>query len=153
MNTDRLKQIAEWLEEGAIHVDPSGSKYAFMMHFWKENVGVERVQEVANENNLNWVPGDCGAAMCIGGAAEQFFGDKQEIESLIENDEYDDEEYAASLLGLDNLDAQKLFYPWNHFVVGETPLTPQCAAKVIHHLIETGKVDWSIIDGISTRYE
>lgn len=153
MNIERLKHIAEWLEGGAVHVDASGSKYAFMMELWNSNLGQYTIQDKAQNSNLDWVPGDCGAAMCIGGAAEKFFGDKQKIKDLIERDEYDDEEYAAELLDLDDLDAQKLFYPWNYFVVGATPLTPQGAAKVIYHLIETGKVDWSIIDGISTRYE
>ncbi len=153
MNIERLKHIAEWLEGGAIHVDASGSKYAFMMEFWNSKLGLHTIQEKAQNSNLDWVPGDCGAAMCIGGAAEQFFGDERKIEALMEDQEYEGDEYAADLLGLEYRQAQILFYPWNNFRVGATPITPQGAAKVIYHLIETGKVDWSIIDGISTRYE
>lgn len=153
MNIERLTEIAEWLEGGAVHVSNNGEKYAFIMDFWKADIGKNGVQEHAKAGNLDWMPGDCGGAMCIGGAAEQFFGDEGEIEEMKREDEYCSDQYAAGLLGLPKDQAWDLFYPWTNYRVNDVPLTPQRAAKVIYHLIETGEVDWSILEGVESNKE
>jgi len=53
MNTERLAEIAEWLETGA----PEKNGVAFDMRRFK-------------------LATDCGTTCCIGGAAVQFFGNK-----------------------------------------------------------------------------
>ena len=149
MNIERLTEIAEWLEGGAIHTTEDGRKYAFMMDFWDISLGSEEIQGQAKENGLDWIPGDCGSAMCIGGATEQFFGDANEIEKLKADDDYNCDNYAGDLLGLNHDTAYNLFYPWSNFRVKDVPLTPERAAKVIYHLINTGKVDWTVLEGVT----
>lgn len=78
---------------------------------------------------------DCGTCGCIGGWAQALLSKKGEPEEFEPRD----------LLGLTSDEAEELFYPrlpndrlWNSVTIPE-------AVKVLDHLIETGKVDWSII--------
>lgn len=163
MNTERLTKIAEWLEEGAIHVAEDGYKYAFSMDYWMTYLGEDEIETYAEDENLSWMPGECGGAMCIGGAAQQFFGTEGDMKEFIEGSEFNegdyrvhytrsrdpDEPYAAHLLGLTYNQARSLFHPWLEFKTETKDLSPQNAAHVVRHLMKTGVVDWSIIPGIS----
>lgn len=143
-DNNRLEEIAKWLDNGAIHVTED-VKYGFMMAYWKEDsLDMETVQE-EYENVLNWMPGDCGGAMCIGGAAEEFFGTDEECLKHESGTSF-----GAKLLSLTYEDANKLFFPWEEFTIDDFQITPEKAAQVVRHLIKTGEVDWSILEGVET---
>ncbi len=141
-NIERLEHIAQWLEDDAKHVQKIGNEEVvttFWMDVWNEPLEWSDKEAI---KELDWTPGECGAAMCIGGAAEQFFNKKEEG--------FKD---AKELLGLEIYQGQMLFYPWDFFSnLFDEPITPQMAAKVIRHLISTGEVDWSILPGVE-RFE
>lgn len=129
MNKERIIAIAEWLEGGATHVTPDGEKIGFDMEYW--NIRTSRVFEYDNP----YVSPECGTVMCIGGAAEQFFGNEGEI--TVET------ATAAGLLGLDPNLAEKLFYPWDedwYTSAGKPDLTPEYMAGVLRRLVDTGKL-------------
>lgn len=138
MNIERIEQIIAWLENGAIHVDAHGNRYSFDMDYW--NLNFEEESLVPPED----FPSDCGTAMCIGGAAEQFFGTEggkrevaqKELSSV-------DEKHAAHLLGLDFDLAMELFYPWDenwYLEAGRPQLTPEYMAGVLRRLLDTGEL-------------
>jgi hypothetical protein len=130
MNIERLEIIAKWLEAGAPHVDGT---YGFNMDVFL----LHNRQDYSGEY--------CGTAMCIGGAAIQFF-------SKLASNCRNKDARARDLLGLADVEAKKLFYPYTldrHFKNSRdwewSQIKPQDAAKVIRHLIDTGEVDWEII--------
>lgn len=124
MRVDRLEEIAKWLDDGAIHVTAGGTVYGFNMGYWDNSV-----DDIVEEDAAAAESQGCGSVMCIGGAAEQFYG-----------------EYASEALGLDRYTSRRLFYPRDHFTKTEyEDLTPENCAKVIRHLIKTGNVDWEIL--------
>ena len=131
MNVERIMKIVDWLESGAVHETAGGTKIGFDMSYWDSNIEEE---DLGCFDNPEFPHGHCGTAMCIGGAAQQFFG----TDTL-----EDDEGYAASLLGLPKDLAYKLFYPWNYdwyTDAGQTPLTPKYMAGVLRRLIKTGEL-------------
>ena len=94
---------------------------------------------------------ECGTVCCIAGAATQFFNDEngeiageafeKSAESWTGTGEADWLVVASEaryLLGLERLQAKELFEP----NVRWTSITPEIAAKVIRHLMETGEVNW-----------
>lgn len=129
MNKERLKIISDWLRGGAKYVDDKDNVYTFNMNYWKAPA-----EEVLKEDIQPWNT-DCGTFMCIGGAVQQFFGDKDRLT------------YARELLDLDYETSEALFYPEGFSVMDWSYITPNQAADVIDHLIETGEVDWSIARG------
>lgn len=130
MNLERLNIIAEWLEAGA----PHKNGYGFNMNTWYST------DETDYANN------ECGTVMCIGGAAQQFFGGPSSFKS-----DYDEDIMSAGeLLGLDYDTAHSLFYPpddknyydpTSYYCKG-----PKEVAEVVRHLMETGEVDWALTD-------
>lgn len=128
MNKERIIAIAEWLENGAVHITPAGETVGFDMKLWYEEV------EADFEFENTEFPAECGTAMCIGGAAEQFFGKGIRAKS---------DAYAADLLGLDCMIADQLFYPWEtdwYKAGGRQPLTPKYMAGVLRRLVDTGEL-------------
>jgi hypothetical protein len=148
MHIERLTELAEWLEAGAPH---KNGVVAFDM-----NVGVAH--------------NGCGTVCCIAGAAVQFFSplasdyasDAEDSydQAVLENDYNNGEATLASqcdflrvgrdaqaLLGLDLETAEALFKPesehWGEAIWDE--ITPMKAARVVRHLIATGRVDWDIV--------
>lgn len=85
---------------------------------------------------------ECGSCGCIGGWTEALFlSDRVELPS---------EEETRGLLGLDYDEGSDLFYPPREqipeWVDSEWKnILPRHAVQVLDHLLETGKVDWSII--------
>lgn len=79
----------------------------------------------------------CGSPSCIGGWALKLNGEKP---TGAWN--------ATELPGLTHIQALHLFYPGLEFELrsNSSPYgaTPQQAARVLDHLIETGNVDWSV---------
>lgn len=127
MNVERIETIIAWLENGAVHIDEDGTRIGFDMDYWFGELG-----ESEKEESLS----GCGTAMCIGGAAEQFFG--TEVPGTDSTSET-----AADLLGLPLDLADKLFYPWGkawYEKAGRQDLTPEYMAGVLRRLIETGEL-------------
>jgi len=111
MNKERLSTIADWLEAGG---DSTGC-HKFNMAYWDN--GQEDYTGTA-----------CGTAMCIGGAADAFFGGE-----------------VAESLGLDNLKTHALCHP-SEIDMSWDKITPQAAATVVRHLITFGVVDWRLAE-------
>lgn len=123
MNVDKLTEIAEWLEAGAPERD-----YVNEFH-------------MANFIRAN----GCGTSCCIAGAAVQFECHGACGSTL---DTYSAPEVykaAKGLLGLSEETAQELFYAesiQDDRFKGLNDIGPQWAARVIRHLIATGRVEW-----------
>lgn len=117
MNIDRLTEIAEWLEAGAL-----------------------RRQEVRGFNMERFCDGDaeCGTVLCICGAAIAF--DAHRSNAKLGELEYANEERGAHILGLNIGTANKLFYPRS--IDAWDRITPEHAGRVIRNLIATGQVNW-----------
>jgi hypothetical protein len=141
MNRELLTKIAEWLEAGAPH---EAGISTFHMNYFIEPMYEE---EYAEDYEKGFLPNPihgCGTACCIAGAAWQFHHkDNPENQGRYLQDCHTD---VADLLDLPYNDSHRLFY-------GEDPegdtvdlnkVTAEQAAKVIRHLLATGKVDWSI---------
>lgn len=127
MNIQRLEKIAQWLEAGALHTEGPG----FHMNSWLE------------PNSVDCMGNMCDTVMCIGGAAEQLFGDDVEWPPL----QYPStiKEYrivmAATILELDIDIASQLVYPtmttYDDVEVGDATFT-------VRNLMETGEVVWNL---------
>lgn len=83
----------------------------------------------------------CGTVACIGGWIQTLFTDgTREIGSI----------EAGKLIGIDYDQATSLFYPETDngdLTDLAWKATPAQAVRVLDHLKETGKVDWSVMDG------
>jgi hypothetical protein len=122
------------LEGGAIHRHGKGTLIGFDMSFWT----VKKSDDVGSNPEF---PDHCGTAMCIGGAAIEFFGGSSRISYDLGEDETI--ERAAHILGLDILVARDLFFPWGKYwyeSAESPPLVPSYMAGVLRRLIETGKL-------------
>lgn len=125
LNLCRLNVLAEWLEAGA---PEAKGVDAFDIRVWN----VER---------------ECGTVCCLAGAAVQWWGDPtnrpEEFGIFERGDQYITQ--GAEILGLSRQNANKLFtgFPGAHSGLNASPISPKCAARVVRHLIKTGKVDWS----------
>lgn len=82
---------------------------------------------------------DCGTAACIAGWTNAILGNP--------DSEYDDATDAAARLGLDEREADDLFTPRGFDVKGR--FTRAQAVAVLDHLLETGKVDWSVAEKVA----
>lgn len=116
MNKERLSIIADWLEAGGDNKDG----YKFNMAYW--DMGQEDYADTA-----------CGTAMCIGGAADTFFGEEG-AESLGLGSAMHHGTKADQLCHPSGVDV-----PWDK-------ITPQAAATVVRHLITFGVVDWRLAE-------
>lgn len=128
LNADKLLVLAD-----AIEVMEHGSYFdqlpGFDMHVWNED----------------WcdadLPNDCGTASCIGGTAQVLFGlDTATEVYLFLSDTEDDQ----GVVDEDWTTLHDLFFPHEGHIYWNA--TPEQAAKVIRHLVATGKVEWSILD-------
>lgn len=88
----------------------------------------------------------CGTCACIAGWASALLGpvtDELEDNEMIE--------VGSKLLGLEDRTARELFIPWinsnldHSWFQNINDIPPKAGAMVLDHLLETGKVDWSII--------
>lgn len=152
MNTERLEEIARWLEGGAPH---AGVTFKMNTGISLDLSSLEELSVPAAAEAVN----SCGTACCIAGAAVQFFGtdyttvligyaeaalnradddDIADVLRWIDNEASwgDIREEAAELLGLDNND---LFYA-KPFEMKDVDAA--WAARTIRHLLATGEVDW-----------
>ncbi|AMR57382.1 hypothetical protein vB_PsyM_KIL3b_0136 [Pseudomonas phage vB_PsyM_KIL3b] len=139
-NKQALIKVAEWLEDGAQHVNiDNGHKIdKFDMEYGVTNNG-------------------CGTACCIAGAIVQFEGLIRPVlsGSAVFFDEVDDETnevvegvctLATNHLGIDKDTAAQLFVPWEYFNHNSCSefSDPDRAAQVVRHYLETGVVDWDM---------
>ena len=86
----------------------------------------------------------CGTCGCIGGWTEAIFKDEIEVARNIPPElPFDRVGRAAYVLGLDRDTAHDLFFPGE---LDYALITQQQALVVIHHLLNTGDVDWGLID-------
>ena len=90
---------------------------------------------VAGDEHFDMRNWDCGTSACIGGWTDRLCGPPGNRDSTV----------TARTLGLDEEVANELFF------MTETPVrmmdvTREHAVRVLDHLLETGEVDWSIID-------
>lgn len=156
MNKERLLELAAALEDGTY----KELGIRFNMDHWIEPRKRGR--------------GQCGSTSCIGGTTLLMFDQdnvqKQKVttfdperqeEVKVEtlqwvgrgsiHDNHPGEAKARKLLGLDKKTADKLFYPYQLDRDDEDRnfdwenITPKQAAQVIRHLVDTGKVDWTVI--------
>jgi len=111
MNKERLSIIADWLEAGG---DSTGC-YKFNMAYW-------------DNGKDDYTGSACGTAMCIGGAADAFFGGD-----------------SAESLGLDSTKTYDLCHPLE-IDMSWDKIIPQAAATVVRHLITFGVVDWRLAE-------
>lgn len=100
------------------------------------------IEEEYNYILNNIKEGDCNTCACIGGWAVAVLGDN----SI--NMQHGFMEYGAQLLGLTDMEAAKLFTPWD--VENNPPLAgepfkagPKEAVKVLTHMLETNEIDWN----------
>jgi len=117
MNKERLSIIADWLEAGG----DNRVGYGFNMNQW------------LTKGVTDYTGNKCGTAMCIGGAADTFFG-----------------EHNAESLGLGSANksgtkADQLCHPSGVDILWDE-ITPQAAATVVRHLITFGVVDWRLAE-------
>lgn len=120
MNTERILQVAAEIEAMPHAVEREDPDLEFDLEF--ENAGF---------NMLTWNDAEpCGTVCCIGGHIAPTGNDKLT--------------QVAQQLGISIDTADLLCHPllpvydWGR-------ITPAQAARVLRHLAETGKVDWSII--------
>lgn len=138
MNKERLSKLADWLEAGAPHEHVEFDMGSFL--------GLTD----ANGNMTQNVKEACGSLCCIAGCAAQFFAPDELVAAIeIGGVGYNVLHIATKALDLDMKDARLLFLPPTNDLayVGYSydNITPKMAAKVIRHLIKTGKVDWRVI--------
>ena len=125
MNIVNLNKLIEFLESEC-------ATQHFNMKQWIKPVRGKGFP--ATQQEIEEFENACGTACCIGGWAQLMHikdGYKRHINS------------AEAYLGLDHEIAHELFYPTDPYIYLKDP---KLAAKVLRHLVETGEVDWSIID-------
>ncbi len=135
MNKERLLAVADIVEKG--HHKFNGIDAVLMMGDWLEpNIGEDYIP--IRSDLKDPTVQHCNTAACIAGFTCLIFDYK---EASIHNYEYDVAKKAAELLELDREQSSYLF-------VGRTynDITGPNAAKVIRHFVETGDVDWTIIE-------
>lgn len=113
MNTERLREISDWLKADA--PEKNGVAGFYMPLFWAEK--------------------SCGTVCCIGGTAAKWWGENPDIEPMASA-------VGRDILGLSDDAADELFFVSRCMDVYLTDITPAWAARCIDHLIATGVVDW-----------
>lgn len=112
MNTERLREISDWLKAGA---PERGGVVEFNMAEW------------SGESESG-----CGSICCIGGTAQAWYS-KSDGRGWISSSHF---------LGLTEEQAEELFFASNSVGNQLHTITPAWAARCIDHLIATGVVDW-----------
>lgn len=146
-NIQALVKVAQWLEQGAPHVEVG--PFEIGRFDMGESISVDD----------EW----CGTACCIAGAVSQFEGLVHPDEALFAfGAPFFDTEGSVGLmtkvaihLGIDDDTAAMLFVPWDHFSHDrESEFSdPARAAKVIRHFISTGVVDWDLFPFFEEKYK
>lgn len=144
LKQDKLLELADFIEK--MPQGKYGVKSGFEMRTWSLDWCLNGRRE------------DCGTVSCIGGSAQLLWRLEDQVdvyttlsddpEMLVMFDEDTAEEDLVEHVDYNTLDA--LFYPgyepaWN--------ATPHEAARVIRYLVETGKVDWTIIEKMEVEPE
>lgn len=122
MNKERILHLADAIETGS------------------EILGFNMNYEYATLDDPSCDKSDhgCGTVACILGWTVHLFCKRPTLCQL------QDRHLAASLLAINEDKAYHLFYPSQRYGVKYSEVTPQKAARVLRHLAETGKVDWSV---------
>ena len=149
LNVDLLTKIRNEL------VKKEGQKFVFDMNYF-----VRIPEENVKVDGGHVEPSLCGTQCCIAGLAtilgnpasvKEKFSKELESGHLYTNLGHyhlDNEIEARKLLGLSIVKSHQLFYgnlPNGQSIDLET-IKPEHAVTVIDHLIETGKVDWSLVE-------
>jgi hypothetical protein len=132
---ETLRKVANWLEAGApilMHEKINGFNMCVAIEFNPDNP-------------------DCGSVCCIAGAvcqmvqpfdlntcerSEKYAGGLASVSYYAPEGVF---KTASTILDITEDDADELFCP-----AKLEGITAEYAAKVVHHFIETGKVDWEI---------
>lgn len=134
MNKQRLLELADWLGKGAKHEHVRFNMSTFMTFKLKDWYAP------ITKDNI------CGTVCCIAGCAVQFFAPENcadlTNQELCRPNLVDYKGIAARVLGLGTEQAEALFFPDRQLISDYSQITPQWAAKVIRHMVETGHVDW-----------
>jgi hypothetical protein len=139
INKEVAQTVIDWLEGGAIHVTEDGTKIGFDMGLWNKELSDRDIRSLENPE----FPNDCGTAMCIGGAINQFFNTDFNVDEDEDENERVAEVLAATTLGISEKMADELFYPWDcewFTDAGSQTLTPKYMAGVLRRLVETGEL-------------
>ena len=148
LNVDRLRELADFI--GAL---PTGQ---FDMDHWGNNTAIEAVQHIYEHGTVA-----CDTPACIGGWAAVLYGGDA-IEDIVGTlgGVYGLQDIAAAALGLTGTSIRSLAGPhtlgddlFAPGVVQLATVTQHDAARVLRHLADTGRVDWSIIDGYDEKAE
>lgn len=143
-NTENINRLIE-----AIRTE---ERAAFNMNWWIiKKTGDEDIDDYAIPRELKDVieAHPCGTVACIGGFCNLLVDEPNSYEAH----KFDPNSYAAhKFLGIPREDADALFYPGDGQGSYQQELSkrayaasPKDAIRVLEHLRDTGKVDWSII--------
>lgn len=121
MNVENIRKLADIIEQPK----SDGLNLGFNMRWWNEET------KLLTRNARAQYSDGCGTVACIGGTINVLAGHASSRDSFA----------AAQWLGVDGDDAIALFYPVDARV---WRATRSQAAKVLRHLADTGKVDWSV---------
>lgn len=127
MNRERILQLADEIE-----AMPYKNLTGFADSGW--------IGSNEQPTGFNMKSFGCGTAACIGGHAA--YRQRQEDPGTRYNPN-GLSGMASKWLGIDPQLGDRLYYP---AVDDYDSITPKQAARVLRHLAETGKVDWSIIE-------
>lgn len=144
------QEAKDVLEQAASNIELSGDPHMprFSMYVWLEKTwqnGENQTDYMKRKIGYN-----CGTACCIAGTMGLIYYGESKVN---EPDWIFTDDRLCDDLGLDRWTMSELFMPWDYRDTNKFPgkngdvsptITPQCAAKVIRHLIETGVVDWSV---------
>lgn len=128
MNRENIQKVRDYIAE----LEPS----QFRMDQWADQLdanGESMLIDFAQRDSL--LRHDCGTCACIGGWTMALLGEGKITMSS---------EAAGALLGLGKNEATCLFYP--AYIANREwgKITPEQGVRVLDHLLETGKVDWSV---------
>jgi hypothetical protein len=150
MNKENLLKLAEVLEseQAQKHFDMT---QWITHHPNYNNLDWQEHHERVNESVLKEAVKDCGTVACIAGWAATLATPDQK---LIFVSGASVQQTAEDWLELDKAEAVMLFIPWSasyyadrsKYKRNSNTITAGEAARVVRHLAETGKVDWSVID-------
>jgi hypothetical protein len=137
MNKSNVRKLALAILNGTLATRERGTKIGFNMIPWFSKEGEESTNY---EDKTGY---NCGTVACMAGWAYFLSGGSFRKAVLNSRDGSHIIERARKYLGLDPPTASNLFVP--DYVLRKNTTTKD-AALVLFNLVETGKVDWNIVE-------